>query len=560
MKKLLIADQGAAACRIIRTAQRMEIVTVAIHGEGGGLLHARLADEAVRADLTAEAVLAAARECGADAVHPGTGPLATDADFAGAVRAAGLVFIGPPVEAIHSMRLKDTAKARMKAVGIPVAAGYHGEDQGLARLERMAELVGYPLVVKAVAGVDDSGQGVRAVAHKGEFAEAMLAAKREAQAAFGNDGVMLEKLIGRPRHIEVQIFGDSHGNMLHLFDREVSVRQAHARLVTETPAPGLSERLRHILGIAAVTAGMATEYANAGTVEFVLDTEDLDEEGDPRFYFQEMRTRLQMDHAVTEAVTGLDLVEWQIRMARGEMLPLMQDAVESHGAAIMAQLCVEGDAGILQAFELLDDVRVEHGLVAGDEVEGALAGLVAHAPTRDAAIDGLVQALDGTIAEGVPTNRALLARLVNCPEFRGGDIRADLMETRIEALRAPVAEADWPVAVVASLLASRIAPEADGRGFRRPFRLNLPYIRHGALYGENGQSYRTSVAADGSVRVNGGEALKPELRHLDGAVWTAIVDGKERRLAILERPDAIEIRSGGESWRFLPRNPLWDRT
>ncbi|MFA7439998.1 MAG: biotin carboxylase N-terminal domain-containing protein [Sphingomonadaceae bacterium] len=557
MKKLLIADQGETACRIIRTAQRMGIATVAVQIDDS--IHARLADTVIRADLTADAVLAAAQECGADAIHPGAGPFATDADFAGKVRAAGLIFVGPSVEAIRAMRLKDTAKTRMKAVGIPVAPGYHGEDQGLARLERMAELVGYPLVVKAVAGVDDSSQGVRAVHHKGEFAEAMLAAKREAQTAFGNDGVMLEKLIARSRHIEVQIFGDGHGNMLHLFEREVSVRHHHAKLVTETPAPGLSERLRHILGIAAVTAGMAVEYSNAGTVEFVLDTEDLDEEGDPHFYFQEMRTRLQMDHAVTEAVTGLDLVEWQLRVARGEMLPLMQDAVECHGVAIMAQLRadISGGAGVLQAFELPDDVRVEHGLAAGDRVEGPLAGLVSHAATREEAIDNLVQALDATIAEGVPTNRGFLARLVNRPAFRTSDLHAGLTESEVETLLAPVADADWPVAVAASLLARRSAPATDCRGFTRPFRLNLPYVQHGALYTQDGRAYRTAVAEDGSVRINGGDALNPDLRYSGDSAWMATIDGEERRLAILERPDALEIRRGGASWRFLPRNPLW---
>ncbi|MGL6042649.1 MAG: acetyl-CoA carboxylase biotin carboxylase subunit, partial [Sandaracinobacteroides sp.] len=361
----------------------------------------------------------AAAQTGADAIHPGYGFLSENADFAEAVRAAGLIFVGPSDQAIRVMGLKDSAKSKMKAAGVPITPGYMGEDQSLARLERMAEIIGYPLLVKAVAG--GGGKGMRPVAHKAGFTEALLAAKREAQAAFGNDGVMLEKLIARPRHVEVQIFGDRHGNIVHLFERDCSLQRRHQKVIEEAPAPGLSDELRHVLGVAAVTAGHAIGYENAGTVEFILDMDDLDAAGDPKFYFMEMNTRLQVEHPVTEMISGQDLVEWQLRVARGEPLPLLQDALAVSGHAAEARLYAENpDTGFLPSTGTLSRLvfpggaRIDTGVEPGSEVtvhyDPMIAKVITHAATREQALGQLVDALDRIEVEGVTTNRGFLAR------------------------------------------------------------------------------------------------------------------------------------------------------
>lgn len=573
MEKLLIANRGEIACRIIRTARRMGIKTIAAYSDADAhALHVRQADEAVRIGpaaleesyLSVPAVIDAAIRARADAIHPGYGLLSEDAAFAEAVRDAGLIFVGPSAEALRVMGLKDSAKARMKAAGLPVIPGYMGEDQGLARLEKMAELLGYPLMIKAVAG--GGAKGLRPVFHKSGFTSALLAAKREAQASFGNDGVMLEKLISRPRHVEVQIFGDSHGNIVHLFERDCSLQRHHRKLIEETPAPGLSERLRHILGIAAVTAGMTMEYCGAGTVEFLLDTDDLDEEGDPRFYFMEMNARLQVEHPVTEAVTGQDLVEWQLRVAKGGMLPLMQDAIETHGHAIEARLYAEDphqdfhpSTGTIERLRLPETMRVDTGVEQGDDISEhhapLLAKLIVHAPARQAAIDQLVRALDTTVVEGLVSNRAYLARALDLPDFRNGAVHTGMLATHAEGLLAPAPEADWPVAV-AALVAGGTTDGKGGVGFANPFRLNLPVVRHGALYTQSGRSYRTAIEG-GHVSVNGGKPLAIALRH-EGAGWQAQIDGMTRHIAILEIGGTIEVRESGHDWHFRTRNPAWD--
>lgn len=572
MQKLLIANRGEIACRIIRTASRMGIATVAVHSEAdAGARHVRLADEAVaigpapatESYLRPEAILAACRASGADAVHPGYGFLSENADFAQAVIDAGLTWVGPTPESMRVMGLKDSAKTRMRSAGVPVVPGYMGEDQGLARLERMAEMVGYPLLIKAVAG--GGGKGMRPVASRPQFTEAMLAAKREAQAAFGNDGVMLEKLILRPRHVEVQIFGDSHGNVVHLFERDCSLQRRHQKLVEESPAPGLSERLRHILGIAAITAGMAIDYRGAGTVEFILDMDDRDEEGDPRFYFMEMNTRLQVEHPVTEAITGLDLVEWQIRIAGGEMLPLMQDAIECTGHAVEARLYAEvpergflPSTGTLGRLRLSDAVRVDTGVEEGDSVsvyyDPMIAKMIAHGPTRAAALDRLTRALDASIVEGVGNNRAFLARLVHAPDFREGRFDTGFLAAHEESLLSPPTDAAWPAAVAAIYLDRD--EHLSGPGFATPFRLNLPVVRHAALYSPDGRQFRTASTAAG-VAIDGGTPHAVHLRR-EELGWHAIVDQQSHHITILACDGSVEIREAGREWRFLTRNPLWD--
>jgi 3-methylcrotonyl-CoA carboxylase alpha subunit len=553
MKTLLIANRGEIACRIIRTARAMGIRTVAVHSTAdANAPHVRLADEAVaigpaparESYLLPEKILEAARITGADAIHPGYGFLSENADFAEAVRKAGLIFVGPSDQAIRVMGLKDSAKTKMKAAGVPVTPGYMGEDQSLARLERMAELIGYPLLVKAVAG--GGGKGMRPVADKSQFTEALLAAKREASAAFGNDGVMLEKLIARPRHVEVQIFGDSHGNIVHLFERDCSLQRRHQKVIEEAPAPGLSDTLRHVLGVAAVTAGHAIGYENAGTVEFILDMDDLDANGDPKFYFMEMNTRLQVEHPVTEMITGQDLVEWQIRVARGEMLPLMQDAIEARGHAVEARLYAENpDKGFLPSTGTLTRLafgagaRIDTGVEPGGEVtvhyDPMIAKLIVHAATREEALAGLVAALDRTEVDGVTTNRGFLARLAAHPAFVGGEVDTGFIARHEASL---FETAPPPADVVAAAAVRQSARAADGP-FATSFRLNLPARTLGALWEADGTEHRFAVSADG-VRLGDDSPVQPG-----------------RDVVLVHAGDALEARRQGRSWRFTPENPAW---
>jgi 3-methylcrotonyl-CoA carboxylase alpha subunit len=553
MKKLLIANRGEIACRIIRTARKMGIRTVAVYSDADTHApHVRMADEAVaigpaparESYLLPEKILAAAQQTGADAIHPGYGFLSENADFAEAVRKAGLIFVGPSDQAIRVMGLKDSAKTRMKGAGVPVTPGYMGEDQSLARLERMAEMIGYPLLVKAVAG--GGGKGMRPVADKAGFTEALLAAKREAAAAFGNDGVMLEKLIARPRHVEVQIFGDAHGNIVHLFERDCSLQRRHQKVIEEAPAPGLSDELRHVLGVAAVTAGHAIGYENAGTVEFILDMDDLDANGDPKFYFMEMNTRLQVEHPVTEMITGQDLVEWQIRVARGEMLPLMQDAIECKGHAVEARLYAENpDRGFLPSTGTLNRLafgagaRIDTGVEPGSKVtvhyDPMIAKLITHAPTREEALASLTRALDETHVTGVTTNRGFLARLAAHPAFVGGDIDTGFIARH----EASLFEAGPPPADLVAAVALHHSAGGGSGAFATPFRLNLKARTLGALWEEDGTEHRYAVGADG-VRLGEGDPVQPG-----------------RDVVLVAAGDAIEARRQGRSWRFLGTDPAW---
>jgi 3-methylcrotonyl-CoA carboxylase alpha subunit len=556
MKTLLIANRGEIACRIIRTARRMGIRTVAVHSDvDANAPHVRLADAAVaigpaparESYLLPEKILEAARATGADAIHPGYGFLSENAEFAEAVRNAGLIFVGPSDQAIRVMGLKDSAKTRMKAAGVPVTPGYMGEDQSLARLERMAEMIGYPLLVKAVAG--GGGKGMRPVASKAGFTEALLAAKREAAAAFGNDGVMLEKLIARPRHVEVQIFGDAHGNVVHLFERDCSLQRRHQKVIEEAPAPGLSDELRHTLGVAAVTAGHAIAYENAGTVEFILDMDDLDSNGDPKFYFMEMNTRLQVEHPVTEMITCQDLVEWQIRVARGERLPLMQDAIEARGHAVEARLYAENpdrgflpSTGVLSALSFPPDARIDTGVEPGSEVtvhyDPMIAKIIAHAPSREQALTRLVQALDATRVEGVTTNRGFLARLAAHPAFVGGEVDTGFIARHEASLfETPAPDAG----IVAAAATAWMARQPAGQGpFARPFRLNMDGCSHFALWTSDGAVHAIRVDPQSAVWANG-----------DGPTHAP------RDVVVVPAGDGVEARLQGHSWRFVAEDPAW---
>ena len=423
---LLIANRGEIACRIIRTARAMGIRTIAVFSTAdANALHVREADEAVAIGPAAARdsyllpanILAAARESGAAAIHPGYGFLSENADFAQAVIDAGLIWVGPNPDSIRAMGLKDAAKARMIAAGVPVTPGYLGEDQSPDRLAAEAARIGYPVLIKAVAG--GGGKGMRQVDDAGAFADALASCRREAAASFGDDRVLIEKYILAPRHIEVQVFGDRHGQVVHLFERDCSLQRRHQKVIEEAPAPGMDGETRASVCAAAVTAARAVDYVGAGTIEFIADaSQGLRAD---RIWFMEMNTRLQVEHPVTEAITGQDLVEWQLRVAAGEPLPCTQDELAIHGHAIEARLYAEDPAkgflpsiGTLEAFDLGDpaesgvriDTGVEQGSVISPFYDPMIAKLIAHGATREEARERLADALDEAIVWPVRCNAA----------------------------------------------------------------------------------------------------------------------------------------------------------
>jgi len=573
MQKILIANRGEIARRIIRTAHRMGIATVAVHSEADeGAPFVREAGQAVplagaRPYLDIDAIIAAARRTGADAVHPGYGFLSENTDFAKALKKEDIIFIGPPESAMKIMALKDTAKAAMKKAGVPITPGYQGSDQSLVRLQRAAEQVGYPLLIKAVAG--GGGKGMRAVHTPEDFQDALMSAQREGETAFGNPSVMLEKLIQRPRHVEVQLFADGNGNAVHLFERDCSLQRRHQKVIEEAPAPGLSDRLRHTLGVAAVTAAHAIGYQGAGTVEFILDLDTVDDEGDPAFYFMEMNTRLQVEHPVTEAITGEDLVEWQIRVARGEPLPKTQDELAVTGHAVEARLYAEdADGGFLPSTGTLSrlafgagvgvriDTGVEQGSRIGLDYDPMIAKVIAHGATRAEAIDRLVGALDATVVDGLKSNRAFLARLADHPEFRAGTVDTGFIPRHMAEL-GPAIETPPPVVLAAAL---GVGLPADGGGagpFAAPFRLNLPHDRTVHLWWAQ-VAHAVSLRCVGPDRWRiGGLAGIGEVTARREGTYGIVIDlsGTVLPATVVPHPGEIEVRLAGQTWRLATRAP-----
>ena len=522
--KLLIANRGEIACRVMRTAHRLGIRTVALWSDADrDALHVATAGEAwrlgpadaARSYLDVERVIAAAKAAGADAVHPGYGFLAENPAFVEACDAAGLVFVGPPAGAVRAMGLKDAAKRAMEAAGVPVVPGYHGEDQDPATLLVRAREIGFPVLVKAVAG--GGGKGLRRADAEAGFAEALEGARREARSSFGDDRVLIERCVARPRHVEVQVFADAHGNAVHLFERDCSLQRRHQKVVEEAPAPGMTEAMRAAMGAAAVAAAQAIGYRGAGTVEFIADaSQGLRED---RFWFMEMNTRLQVEHPVTEMVTGTDLVEWQLRVAAGEPLPAGQAELSIAGHAVEARVCAEdpgrgflpatgaiahlafpptsrgpridhgpephgrlglgpsASGGLRLAGEQEPDahlglgppasggLRIDHGLREGDVVtahyDSMLAKVIAHGPDRATALDRLAGALRSFEIAGVTTNVPFLSRLVAHPEFRAGDVDTGLIERAFDTLtaRGPVPE---PVLAAAAMHAAGVLDVSVG--------------------------------------------------------------------------------------------------
>jgi 3-methylcrotonyl-CoA carboxylase alpha subunit len=449
--KILIANRGEIAVRVIRTARRMGIDVVAVYSEADRrALHVQLADEAVfigssqasESYLNGERIIAAALETGAEAIHPGYGFLSENPDFAAAVEAAGLVFIGPSPASIRAMGLKDTAKQLMEKAGVPIVPGYHGDAQELVVLAGAARNIGYPVLIKARAG--GGGKGMRRVDRPEDFSAALMAAKREAQSAFGDSRVLVEKLVESPRHIEVQIFGDKHGNVVHLFERDCSAQRRHQKVIEEAPAPGIGKAMRVAITEAALRAARAIGYSSAGTIEFIADaSKGLRPD---RFWFMEMNTRLQVEHPVTEMVTGIDIVEWQLRVAAGEALPLSQSEITLRGHALEARIYAEDpQRGFLPSTGTLHylrfperirgaELRIDSGVQEGDAIshyyDPLIAKLIVHAENRSNAIAAISDALGQTRIAGCTTNAGFLNRLVDDEPFRSGATETGLIDQR----------------------------------------------------------------------------------------------------------------------------------
>jgi len=505
IQSLLIANRGEIACRIIRTARAMGIRTVAVHSDADAqALHVRMADQAIHIGpsparesyLVGDRIIAAAKASGAEAIHPGYGFLSENAEFARAVIDAGLVWVGPSPASIEAMGLKDAAKALMHAAGVPVTPGYMGENQDAAFLAAQAADIGYPVLIKAVAG--GGGKGMRLVERAEDFADALASCQREAAASFGNAHVLIEKYIQRPRHIEVQVFGDGQGNVVHLFERDCSVQRRHQKVIEEAPAPGMDPATRNAICAAAVRAAKAVDYVGAGTIEFIADASNGLRAD--RIWFMEMNTRLQVEHPVTEEITGVDLVEWQLRVASGEALPKRQDELAITGWAMEARLYAEDplreflpSTGPLTVLDLSDGegIRIETGVEAGGEVspfyDPMIAKLVARGKDRAEAAARLANACARQLCWPVRTNAGFLARTLRHPAFREGAVHTGFIaEHGTELLPADAPGPEWQEAVAREIVLEHAGVEqASGQPSLPGFRLNAPRALRVRLDDEN---------------------------------------------------------------------------
>ncbi|NNF94999.1 MAG: acetyl/propionyl/methylcrotonyl-CoA carboxylase subunit alpha [Altererythrobacter sp.] len=551
ISKLLIANRGEIACRIIRTARAMGIATVAVYSDADAkALHVRQADEAVHIGpspaaesyLVGEKIIAAAKETGAEAIHPGYGFLSENADFAQAVINASLIWVGPKPDSIRAMGLKDAAKERMIAAGVPVTPGYLGEDQSVERLTKEADAIGYPVLIKAVAG--GGGKGMRKVDAAAEFEASLESCRREAKASFGNDEVLLEKWITSPRHIEVQVFGDSLGNVVHLFERDCSLQRRHQKVIEEAPAPGMDEATREEICAAAVRAAKAVNYEGAGTIEFIADaSEGLRAD---RIFFMEMNTRLQVEHPVTEEITGVDLVEWQLRVASGEAIPLKQDELSINGWAIEARLYAEDPAkGFLPSPGPVDHIwfegtaRIETAVEDGDVVsphyDPMIAKVITHAEDREGARLELLHALNNSHVLPITTNKAFLFASLSMTEFVAAELDTGLIGQHEDVLVSEPELSDEALQHVAAIL--RLNSTAD---------LGYHYEATGrpALYGLRlNAEPRTQT-----VLFHKGETRLVDAFSWDGDFYVDPLDGEDgHRAAVVEAGRTFLVTSRFEA-------------
>ncbi len=575
-RSVLIANRGEIACRIARTAKRLGMRTIAVYSAADvDALHVRSCDEAYpigAADpresyLSIGSLIAAARKAAAECIHPGYGFLSENADFAEACGAAGIAFVGPPAAAIRAMGLKDRAKTLMEKAGVPVVPGFHGERQDANFLKEKAYEIGYPVLIKPAAG--GGGRGMRRVDKHADFETALEGAIRESQSAFGSGRVLIEKFIASPRHIEIQVFADRYGGAIHLGERDCSLQRRHQKVIEEAPAPGMTADLRAQIGAAAVEAAKAVGYCGAGTVEFVADsTKGLRAEA---FWFIEMNTRLQVEHPVTEEVTGLDLVEWQLRVAAGERLPLTQGQVRIDGHAIEARVYAEDpehnflpSTGAIVALELPSDIRVDSGVEAGGEVtrfyDAMIAKLIAHAPTRQAALDRLAHALDRTLIAGVRSNVAFLAKLCRGDELRRGKVDTGFIDRNLAMLGAVPQPRDNAAAALgaARLINSSVANEVplDDESLEAgsPWTTNdgfqLGGVRSIAIpIVIDGESAKASVtyAKDGARVAVDGAAPAPDGRVFEAGQDAFVVrSGRQTRVRMQDFSAGVAAASAGD--------------
>ena len=554
--KILIANRGEIACRVAATAKRLGVKTVAVYSDAdANAKHVAVCDEAVHIGGSApkdsylrwERIIDAAKTTGAQAIHPGYGFLSENEDFAKACADAGLVFIGPPASAINAMGLKAESKRLMEQAQVPLVPGYHGADQDPALLQSEADRIGYPVLIKASAG--GGGKGMRAVDKAEDFAAALESCKREAINSFGDDAVLVEKYVQRPRHIEIQVFGDTHGNCVYLFERDCSVQRRHQKVLEEAPAPGMTPELRARMGEAAVAAARAVNYVGAGTVEFIVEQPGgYDAPEQMKFYFMEMNTRLQVEHPVTEAITGLDLVEWQLRVASGEPLPLAQDELDLNGHAIEARISAENpDNNFLPAtgqlavyrkppaasFEI-DEVRVDDGVREGDAIspfyDPMIAKLIVWGSTREEALGRLDAALAQVRIVGVQTNVQFLRRVLATPSFSQARLDTALIQRESDRLfnQDPIGR-DMAVACA---VAQTVLAERDAEG-HDPFSRTDGFRSHGVA------SRRIDLAY-------AGQPVVAKLRYLHDGLQLKVDEGEAAPLSITRQPDGrIDVRYGG---------------
>jgi 3-methylcrotonyl-CoA carboxylase alpha subunit len=570
--KILIANRGEIACRVARTARRMGVRTVAIYSDADAhALHVTACDEAYRIGppppresyLKGDAIIAIAKQCGVQAIHPGYGFLSENEGFAAACANAGLVFIGPPPAAIVAMGSKSAAKAIMGNAGVPLVPGYHGDDQGPALLAREAQKIGFPVLIKATAG--GGGKGMKIVNAAGEFAAALASAQREAKASFGDDRVLLEKYVTSPRHIEIQVFADTKGDAVYLFERDCSVQRRHQKVLEEAPAPGMPAARRKVMGDAATAAARAIGYVGAGTVEFIA-------EQDGTFYFMEMNTRLQVEHPVTEMITGLDLVEWQLRVASGEALPKHQKELAIHGHALEARLYAEDpERGFLPSIGRLlhwrmpatgERVRVDTGFGAGDEVspfyDPMLAKLIVWGEDRAAACAQMLAALTDCEVVGVATNIAFLERVVAHEAFASGRVDTGLIDKHREALFPPAGETParaLVAAAVAEYASDRDTAQAIARTSADPHSpwhvpdafwngTSTHAIHHTFADGDARHAVALRPRGDGRVEVTSGDRTAQVEFARDGDRLVLDIDGA--------RFAASVVAAGEDRWVFAP--------
>ena len=565
---VLIANRGEIACRIARTCRRLGIRTVAVYSDAdAGALHVRACDAAIRIGppparesyLDGEAVLAAARESGAEAIHPGYGFLSENAGFAEAVGAAGFAFVGAPPAAIRALGSKSAAKALMACAGVPILEGYHGDAQDDATLASEADRIGYPLLVKPAAG--GGGRGMRIVEDAAALGPALESARREAMSSFGDDRLLLERYLAPARHIEVQVFADTLGNTVHLFERDCSAQRRHQKVIEEAPAPGLSEATRDALGGSAVAAAEAVGYVGAGTVEFLLDA-------DGEFSFIEMNTRLQVEHPVTEMVTGYDLVEWQLLVAAGEALPAAQDTISVGGHAIEARLYAEDPAagflpstGPIRLMRLPGgDARIDTGFETGDTVtphyDSMLAKTIVHGPSRPAALAKLAAALAEVAVAGPVTNRDFLIAILAEDAFVAGTLDTGHLDRNVRAL---TAREEFPTDAVLALAALATMRDEDAAAdpgspwtTLRGWRLNAPALREVAF--RHGEDVLTLAAEGEEFRFPDGRRRIVRPLPCEAPLIVAEIDG--------ETVSAVAVRDDGAAVVFMPertwRFPLFD--